>query len=425
MKYLTFILLFFTTGCIHRYATYEKPGQLVSINLVDQNGMSETISTADRLKEFEKVNFLSNQPYAKVLRVYSRDSHGNTRTYITSYHPNGQPKQYLEAVNNRAHGLYREWHPGGVQKLEAYVINGDGDISPAAEKSWLFDGVARVWDENKNQTASIAYEKGLLHGPSLYYHSNGKIWKRMSYEKNQICGKMEIFLENGEVFQTAEFVEGKQHGKALKYWCDGKIAADEAYHNNLLATGCYYLMDGTLVSEVKDGKGFRAIFGKTSLFELHEFHQGILEGTVKTYSENGHLLRISHIKNSLKHGEELEYYPPNPFNKEQRPMLSITWHEGKVHGPVRTWYENGVLESQRETANNVKIGLSTAWYRDGSLMLIEEYDQDKLVKGEYFKKGEKYPVSEIALGEGIATLYDGEGNFMHRINYHKGMPDTI
>lgn len=136
-------------------------------------------------------------------------------------------------------------------------------------------------------------------------------------------------------------------------------------------------------------------------------------------------MRISHIKNGFKNGEELEFFPPNPFNNDLRPMLSITWRDGKIHGPVKTWYENGILESQREMANNVKTGLSTAWYRDGSLMIIEEYDQDKLVKGEYFKKGEKYPVSEVALGQGMATLYDGDGNFMHRINYQKGTPDTM
>ena len=102
------------------------PGQLTSINLVDKNGLSETISTQDRLKEYERVNFLSNQPYAKVLRVYARDHLGNTRTFLNTYHPNGQPKQYLKAVNNRAYGQYREWHPEGVLKLEAFVISGDG-----------------------------------------------------------------------------------------------------------------------------------------------------------------------------------------------------------------------------------------------------------------------------------------------------------
>lgn len=423
MRYLV-VLLLFAMGCTQRYHhSAEAPGKLVSINLVDENGMSETISNPDRLKEYERVNFLSNQPYAKVMRVFARDRQGNTRTCLTSYHKNGQPKQYLEAVNNRAQGQYYEWHPEGTLKIEATVVGGDGDLAPSSEKTWLFDGIVRVWDANHNLDASISYVKGELHGPSLYYHASGKIWKRVPYTKNKIHGKLEIFLESGGLFQSMEYVNGLQHGKSLKFWSPDLIAAEEHYRNDLLSWGRYYQITGELISEINDGVGERALFGKQSVCELQEYKNGVLEGKVQTFSEDGHLLTVCHYKNSAKHGEELEYYPPNPFNPKARPMLSIYWSEGKIHGAVKTWYENGVLESQREIAKNLKTGLSTAWYRDGSLMLIEEYDLDKLLKGDYFKKGEKYPVSEVVDGKGTATIYDGDGNFVHRIAYHKGLPD--
>ena len=61
--------------------------------------------------------------------------------------------------------------------------------------------------------------------------------------------------------------------------------------------------------------------------------------------------------------------------------------------------------------NNKRNGLATAWYRDGSLMLIEEYNHDRLFKGEYYKKGERTPYTEIVEGHGIATLYDGDWSF--------------
>ncbi len=120
---LIFILLFALTSC----STYNKepPPVLTSINIIDRNGMSETISTEDRMKRYEHVDFLTEQPYQKVLRIYSRDQHGDIRAFVTSYHPNGHPKQYLEIVNNRAHGSYREWHSNGTLKLETYVIGGE------------------------------------------------------------------------------------------------------------------------------------------------------------------------------------------------------------------------------------------------------------------------------------------------------------
>ena len=60
--------------------------------------------------------------------------------------------------------------------------------------------------------------------------------------------------------------------------------------------------------------------------------------------------------------------------------------------------------------------------RDGSLMLIEEYEQDLILRGEYFAKGEKFPVSEIDNGKGTATLFNSEGSLIQKIEYKNGKP---
>ena len=239
----------------------------------------------------------------------------------------------------------------------------------------------------------------------------GKFGSAWFTNKNLICGTFEIFLENGELFQTMEYMNGKPHGKAYKYWLGGKIAAEETYHHGLLTCGNYFQLNGQLISQIIEGKGYRAIFGKTNVCELQEFNQGVLEGEVKTFSEEGNLLRICRMKNNLKYGEELEYFPPNPFNTKMRPMLSMTWLEGKIHGPVKTWYENGILESQREMANNIKSGLSTAWYRDGSLMMIEEYDQDKWLRVSTLRKVKNIPLVKLQRAKGWQHFMMEKGIF--------------
>jgi hypothetical protein len=55
-------------------------------------------------------------------------------------------------------------------------------------------------------------------------------------------------------------------------------------------------------------------------------------------------------------------------------------------------------------------------------MLMEEYDNDILVKGSYLKKGDKQPVSKVENGKGIATIYDSRGHFQKKITYEKGIP---
>lgn len=424
MKFSPFVYILIALvviGCMHSKPD-DKP-VLISINIIDRNGLNETITNPDRLEQYEKVNFLCPQPYQKVMRVYKRDCQGSSQAYITTYYENGLPKQYLETVNSRAFGLYQEWHENGALKLEANIVGGMADIALCAEKSWQFDGCAQAWDENGHILTEISYDKGQLEGESLYYHPNGAIWKRIPYHKNQADGTAEYYLDNGQLLQTITFSNGILNGTALRFWNPEKIASDEYYRNGRLMNGHYFDQSGNVIAEVVDGDGYRASFGKESLYELQEFHQGILSGEVRVYDENGCLVRLYHIENNLKHGEEYEYQArgntPDP-----QPKLLITWYKGKIQGYAKTWYDNGNIESQREMVDNKRNGLATAWFKDGSLMLIEEYDRDRLVKGEYYKMGDRTPVSEITAGNGLATLYDSEGHFIRKINYYNGKPQN-
>ncbi len=429
MRYLIYLCvictfcLSSTSSCARKNPPPEDNSDiLVSINIIDRNGLSQTICNPDRLRKFEDVDFFKNQPYQKVLRVYGRDAQGNAQAFITCYYANGQPKQYLEIVNNRAYGTYKEWHANGVLQLEAFIIGGAADIGTASEQTWLFEGCSKAWDENGNLIAEIPYAKGVLEGVSIYYHPNGNVWKNVPFHKNAIEGVFETFLDDGSILQTANYSQDRKEGESIRYWPGCKIAAQEIFCSGELISGSYYNIKGDLITEIKDGNGYRAVFGKEAVIELQEYHQGILEGEIQTFDKNSRLNRISHVKNNVKHGEELIFY--DAIGKQKNlPKLSINWYEGKIQGIVKTWYRNGNQESQREMTNNAKNGLATAWYQDGSMMMIEEYDHDKLQRGEYYKKGERIPISLINEGKGLATIFDSEGNFVRKVSYNNGKPE--
>ncbi len=393
------------------------PDKITSINIIDRNGMSETINAKERLNAFENTDFLSPQPYQKVMRVYGKQPNGDVRSCITSYHPNGQVKQLLLSVNNRAYGTYSEWYPNGKLKVEAKVIGGIADINTQAEQSWLFDSKNCAWDEDGHLIASIQYEKGDLQGESIYYHPNGQIWKTCPYSKNVLHGSVRIFLEDGSLFQTLSYKEGVKDGICTRYWEGSSIAFQENYEKGLLMEARYYDGHGSTTATIQGGKGFRAIFGKKQLQELQEFKGGIQDGSVKIFDEKHNLISVCMMKNGEKMGEEINYFPGS-----KQPKLLLTWHEGVLQGPMKTWYSNGQIESQREMTSNQKHGLLSAWYRSGSLMLVEEYDNDILVKGEYYRIGEKAPTSQIERGKGIATLFNPEGNFFRKVAYQDGRP---
>ncbi|MBS4163197.1 Uncharacterized protein PRO82_000495 [Candidatus Protochlamydia amoebophila] len=418
--FLAFLALTFSSAKRNTYR--KRPLPLTSIHIIDRNGFAETISNKDRLNQYQQTDFLSSQPYQKVLRIYARDSKGNVRSVVTTYHANGNPKQFLQILNGRANGCYYEWHENGSISLSTKVIGGVADVTPSAERSWIFDGSSYAWDEDENLIGEIFYNQGSLEGVSTHYHSCGQVWKQIPYKKNQIEGVCEIYKTNGEILQQIHYVQGQKHGPSFRYWDNKNLASQEEYCKGKLENGQYFDQQGNSVAEVKQGTGFRAVFGKDYIKEIQEYREGILEGEVKVFTACGNLKRVYHVKNQIKHGEEMDYYDSiNP--QTIQPKLAFYWYEGKIQGHVKTWYANGVQESQKEMANNAKHGVSTAWYQDGNLMMIEEYDNDKLIKGDYFRKGERAPASQVIIGKGTATIFDAEGHFVQKINYLNGKPD--
>lgn len=394
---------------------------LTSINLIDRNGMSQTISTKDRLKSYAAMDFCKPAPYQKVMRVYRNES-GGTHSVITSYHANGELKQYLEVQNGRAYGAYREYSAAGVLKLEAFLVGGIADLTPAAEGTWLFDGDAKAWDDEGHPTALIPYVKGSLSGVSVYYHPNGTVAKTAPYKDGKIHGTLEAFDLVGRLIEKTPYLEGKAEGLSERFWATtGTPAAEEKFADGKLQTGVYYDVNGGLISEITDGHGYRAIYMNDALAELQQYQNGRLEGEVKSFSGPNKLKRLYHIIDGIKDGEDIVYYDGPACSKPQ-PKMSVHWHQGKLQGTIKTWYDNGQIESQREISDNKKHGLCTAWYRDGNLMMIEEYEADRLKKGEYHEKGSDSPASRILDGNGVATLFGGDGSFLRKVEYFNGEP---
>lgn len=412
-KYLnaSFYKLLLLTLCACSNAKNGDPS-LTRITLVDRDGLTEVIGTKDRLGRYAHTDFKTPQPYQKVTRLYST----NTKLIVTTYHPNGQLSRYLEGYSNRALGPYREWHANGQKKIEATLIGGTPDLENGAEQSWIFDGLSQAWDDEGRLLAEIPYHRGQQEGCALHYHKNGKLWKEIPYQKNLIHGSYKIYLDTGELFQESHYLQGTLHGPSKRYWTSQQLTFEEHYDEGRLVNAKYYDPNGSLLSQIQNGNGFRALFGKSKLHELQEFQNGQRNGITKELHPDGSLKRSYHTQSNINHGEERIY------NKNNQLRLTLNWYEGSIQGEVRSWYENGQLESLREMSDNKKHGLSSAWYEDGSLMLIEEYDRDRLVRGEYHRKGESHPISQIITGNGIATLFSPKGSFLRKVPYRDGKP---
>jgi antitoxin component YwqK of YwqJK toxin-antitoxin module len=403
-----FILTLFMMGCHH-----QNPNEAMAlIQIQDRNGITETISNPERLTPYESIDFLATQPYKKVLRVYKID--GKNRSVITTYHPNGLIYQYLEAEEMRAHGAYREWFSNGQLKIEANVVGGTADVTAGSQRDWIFESLSRVWDEQGNLIAQIPYQKGALEGTATYYYPTGQIEREITYARSNREGPSIEYYPTGELKEKTQYNKGMKEGESLGFFETGQLSWMEDYSEGLLRTGAYFNPQGDLIAQVEKGGGIHALWDHGAL-TLTEYRVGKPDGLVQQLTSTGELRKTYYLKNGKKQGEEIDYYPSSSL-----PKMSINWHENAIHGTVKTWYSHGQLQSQREFVRNQKTGPALAWYPDGALMLVEEYEEDRLIEGKYYKKLKREPVSLVTNGNGLATLFDETGAILRKIAYQKG-----
>lgn len=412
-KSLLFLLCFF---CLFAPSLEAAKRKLSSVSWVDRNGFAETISDKQRLSQLERVSFLTPQAYQKVTRTFERDAKGDLLAIETTYYDNGQIKQYLEIKNGRAFGRYGEWYESGKPKIECLVIGGQGALTESAQASWLFEGISKAYNQEGCLLGEFFYQNGKLEGEQKHFYPTGEQKVFATYAQGMKEGPLLHYYSTGEVYKMESYHQDLLSGEVQTFYPRGRLQGKEHYSNNRLVTGEYFTKEGDLYCSVEEECGQRMALEEEGSYTVQDIAEGVPHGKVCCYTKEGKLFSSYHIWQEKKHGEEVLYYASN------KPKLSIQWYEDQVHGTVKTWYPSGVLESQKEVLNNQKTGHASAWYKTGEVMLIEEYQQDKLLRGRYFKKGEAQPCSEVINGKGEATLFDKEGLFSQKIPYEGGMP---
>jgi len=427
MKYLYHLLIFsfiFSLTSCNKSKT-NNDVELVQVQIVDQNNQTQTVSSEDLIQRYKSTDFFNPQPYKKVIRFFSRDEEGHVPQQITSYYPNGQIKQYLEAIDLSAKGKYKEWHENGSLKVTANVIGGKADFSLTSQSEWLFDGTSTVYDNKENIIAKIKYQKGKLEGESKYFYADSTLKSLIPYTNDQIHGYLIEYYPGNILKRKAHYQNDKLDGVQLTYWENESPLAIENYTSSNLENGIYYNHNGKVISEINNGNGTKFIPINEKDYMLAKYVNKKQEGPVHICDNNGNLKGVFHVKNNKKNGREIAYFQDENILSDKSDSVMkycIDWIDDKIHGNIKTWYSNGVMESQKQFANNKKNGSSVYWYKDGSLMSVEEYENDKLINGKYFKKNNNDPISEVKNGNGTAIIYDAEGVLIEKITYQNSNP---
>ena len=136
-------------------------------------------------------------------------------TFFFSYHNAFMEKfiinkQYLLFENGYS-GIYREYYPNGILKLEYYHNNG------------LIDGVYKAYDCEGYLINKQYWINGLKHGDFISYYKHNVIRDKLIFVNDKEEGIYTKFYANNQLDEEYYYVSGKKEGSYKKYYENGKI----------------------------------------------------------------------------------------------------------------------------------------------------------------------------------------------------------
>jgi uncharacterized protein len=218
-----------------------------------------------------------------------------------------------------------------------------------------FTGTYIVLNENRDTMSRCSFKDGLPHGEHI-------IWE------TTIC----LFEEDTYYRFDSSMYENGVLRHQMRWSCSGDVVSIINYDSN-----------GELHGPYIGAPVFYAV-------EINYVH-GQIDGTFKSYYDNGQIMCLDHYKMGKEHGLHTDYFENG--NKERED----TYVDGIRHGSFRKWLENGTrwyycdyvdglkngleiehdqygrIKYEYEYENGLKNGQARKWNEDGELILFCEY----------------------------------------------------
>lgn len=116
------------------------------------------------------------------------------------------------------------------------------------------DGVIKTYDKSGNLHTQIAYENGVKHGESLLFHrGSDQVMLKMNYRNGKRHGKAYKYYEDGKVFAITPYEDDEVNGVVTLYFRNGNIKAEIPYHQSKNGLGLKeYFTNGDLKTDMPE-----------------------------------------------------------------------------------------------------------------------------------------------------------------------------
>ena len=332
-----------------------------------------------------------NEKYAEIFKnneiheigTYQNDvKNGNAYSYDKDTLNLIEEKTYDNGILN---GKYKSFLYTGELSCEGNIKNGEFDGS---FKNYHTDDIGNLylW-----QTCN--YVNGKEEGEVINYYPNGSIKAKFNMVNNNIEGKLFEFYENGNIKEKSDYEKNKLNGVSIKYYESGNLKEILHINDDIPSKKTEYYSNGSKDKETEYNKGIveqECFYNKGQLERVKNYEFGNLKEE-KTYDEN--------------------------FNK----TMFFTYKDDKTVN-WKGYYPNGNLKFDNNLKDNLFIGSSKIYYENGNLKESSNYiikDNQALKDGEYKLFSENGSLLEnLKYKEGIVmeNLLEKKNNLWEKSN---------
>ncbi|MCC7301020.1 MAG: hypothetical protein IT233_00105 [Bacteroidia bacterium] len=381
-----------------KHITVYKDGYRVSAQYWNQNGNKTgdyhytVILEKDKKKEVldgKQMTWFDNG----VLREESNYKLGKKNGVQKEFFNNGNPAKHSELKDDRAHGLQKRWNQDGLlisettsyQRFDSlkkyYVTWHEGVFVENFEngnkktrgnyKTGEKEGRWDYWDEKGQQTGKEYYQSGLKSGLQEYWHKNGKPYYKSNFvlikkdgkDTSVADGPYKRFSENGNLAEEGIQKLGKKEGIWKHYFPDGRLAEETNFADGLRSGKS---VRWRLNGELEYEQSYTVIL-------KGEKYETVLHGPRRSYSQEGKLERLDHYNKGKVYDQSTEYYEDGS-TKSQIFYFNYNDNNNNGYSLVCQYYRNGKCESISIQRSGRPAGRHLQYFLNGKLKRLSDYD---------------------------------------------------
>ena len=352
------------------------------------------------------------------------DQEGTSQGAVEYFYPSGQKEASYHEVKGKKEGLFLSFYPNGKAKMEHHYSDGllSGSVREWHETGALSidshfaqgerDGLFQTFSPEGILLEQISYSQGVENGPCSTYYPNGALKEKIHFTMGQRDGIEETYYAKGQIAQQISWQTGLKEGPVSQWYENGGLRLTGSYHNDK-EEGLFaeYNPEGQLVleSSFQSGKRHgrlqqRDPSGMITMYEA-TFENGLLQGEIRRYFENGKLAFQGMYKQGKPIGCHTSWHPAVDSKAEPQVAMMANFNEvGVKDGTQRLFHPNGQLGREVTFKNGLMHGERKDWNPAG-----------KLIRSASFKDG---------IVHGTCTEIDSE-NKIHTLNFAHGKKEGV